>query len=128
MISKKDRDALRRCLQQIEADPQWSRNFAKRKADGESWLDRAFFACGILQTRNLKLLPWQIAPCHSDPAEGDHRHSQFQARKLEAKQYADALRGANLSIFEADPQAALAAAGAREPLHVVEENFSPDAA
>src|SRR6516162_11692021 len=107
MISKKDRDALRRCLQQVEADPAWNRNFARRKADGESWLDRAFGACGILQTRNLKLLPWQIAPCCSHPHPLDHLHFHYHERKLEAAKFADQLRCAGLSIYEPNPPHAL---------------------
>jgi hypothetical protein len=63
-----------------------------------------------LQSRNLKLEGWQIPPCDSDPWEGDHHYPQFEARKLEARVFADEMRKARVSIFEADPKAALASA------------------
>jgi len=122
MISKRDRDALSRCLQQIEADPQWRENFKARKARGDDWATRADAACSILQKRNLKLMPWEIPPCSSDPHPLDHHCPYFQQRKEQAKVFADRLRQHQLSIFEPHPIEALQAiAEARQrELHVIE--------
>ena len=81
-------------------------------------------ACGILQSRNLRLAPWEIAPCNSDPRELDHRRqSEIQARKQAAQQFADEMRRAGLSVFDSDPQRALAAVAEvrqQQALYVVE--------
>ena len=97
-LDPRDQDALDRCLQLRLADPE-RRQQTERMLAADGWLRTARFCSYSLQRRNLRLKPWQAAPClvrEHDPRDADGRA------------LAERLIAAGRSIFEPDPVGALA--------------------
>jgi hypothetical protein len=90
-----DADALRRCLDLMAADPEWS-EFIASKLRNSTWFEAASFAAYSLQADALGLRPWQTPPAMA----GDPAAAALVRR----------LRAAGLSRYEPDPLAALAKA------------------
>ena len=74
-------------------------------------LERALFCCLVVQSESLALKPWECAPCDCDPDPSDK--AGFAEQRRPARQLADRLRAAGLSIYEPDPIAALEETAAR---------------
>jgi hypothetical protein len=97
-LDPRDQDALERCLQLRLADPE-RRQRIERMLAADGWLRTAKFCSYSLQRRNLRLKPWQAAPCmvrEHDPRDADGR------------ELAEQLIRAGLSQYEPDPVRALA--------------------
>ena len=103
-MTRKDLAALRRCIDVAERDPLRR----EQVRDMRPRLERALFCCLVVQSESLALKPWECAPCESDPDPSDKAGFAEQARQL-----ADRLRAAGLSIYEPDPIAALGETAAR---------------
>src|SRR5262245_12087932 len=88
-----DINALEQCLQAAREGDE--RQFFADILKDRDWFDVALSACYHVQIRSLKLYPWQAPPC--------------VGRGAAAEALADKLIRTNLSIFEPDPAAALAA-------------------
>src|SRR5690349_17295048 len=91
-LSPLDQDALARsmklCREQLRRGPQLD---AMLKGDPErgfpprDWFDVALFACNCVQDENLKLRPWEFAPCVGDvagPLLDPNEPRVVQAREL----------------------------------------------
>jgi hypothetical protein len=84
---------------------------SKLRDDG--WWRAAMFAAYHQQTKNLKLLPWQDAPCEFTPKDKPNL-ARAHAGEAEAIALCRRLVAAGLSRWEPDPVKALAAAEARD--------------
>jgi hypothetical protein len=122
-MTRKDLAALRRCIEVVERDPtrrEQIRNMRPR-------LERALFCCSVAQSESLDLKPWECPPCESEPDDSDN--ASYAEQKRRARQLADRLRAAGLSVYEPDPirsleEAAARARGDLPPLQVVSEPSS----
>jgi hypothetical protein len=124
-LTREDREALRRCMELIErADPGITRLLERRAAAGESWEKRALFACAFLQSRAMRLKPWEIAPCNSAAHSTDAMNAEFAERKRRARHLANRLRAVGLSVYEPDPIEALHARAEQRP-HAIEAEAEP---
>jgi hypothetical protein len=106
-MTRQDLAALRRCIAVAERDPMRAeqiRNMRPRLA-------KALFCCSVAQSEALDLRPWECPPSESDPDPSDNASYAEQRRR--ARQVADRLRAAGLSIFEPHPLEALERAAAR---------------
>jgi hypothetical protein len=100
-----DRDALARALALVRASKDPGRRVQiEGKLREEGWFEAASFAAYSVQNRVLGLKPWQDPPCFGHL--GDDPAAAELQRRLEA---------AGLSIFEPDPEGALAAREAGAP-------------
>jgi hypothetical protein len=95
-----DRDALERCMKLAMLDPERAEQLQWRLDQGEEWAGVAAFAAYLVQTRSLRLMPWQEPPSVAD--ENDPNERDKQAQKLLRK-----MLKAGLSRFEPDPRIAL---------------------
>jgi hypothetical protein len=104
-MNRVDREALKRALALLRADPEYSAQILSKLA-AEPWEDVAEFAAFCAQSDSLGLQPWQSAPMYA----GLSPH-QPDALALMVR-----LVGAGLSRFEPDPIAALAQARSASPV------------
>jgi hypothetical protein len=104
ILTEIDRDALRRAYETAAADAEYRAHLDGIEAH-EGWVSAAQSASYHLQVRNLRLRPWQAPPCgcRSDEIGPGYGHSRAEVllRRRMLK--------ANLSLYEGDPEAALAA-------------------
>jgi len=104
-----DREALDHALRTvIEEDPYVHGHSAEERLRRGDWLRAAEGAVYHLQMKNLKLKPWQIPPAwaylaHADLPDNPHGNGEEKAARL-----AKRLLAAGLSIYEPDPERALA--------------------
>ena len=92
-MTRKDQDALRRCVKIFTSDPRRAQQLNEHAERGDSLLKRQLFACYRVQKDSLKLELWETPPCHGDPHPIDERRfPEYQQRKLKARHLADRLR------------------------------------
>jgi hypothetical protein len=107
-VTKQDLAALRACIAVVERDPTRREQIRNMRPK----LERALFACNVAQSEALNLKPWEVCPAESDPDPSDN--ASYAEQKRRARQLADRLRAAGLSIYEPDPIAALGDCSARQ--------------
>jgi len=103
-----DKAALTRAMNIAMADPRY-RDQLLSKAMHQPWREVAEFAASCCQIDAMHLSPWERPPCHGYLLEVNG--TTFCDPK--AGKWYDRLAAANLSIYEPNPPAALAAAKAR---------------
>jgi len=106
-MTRKDLAALRRCIEVAERDPMRREQVRHMRPR----LTKALFCCSVAQSESLDLKPWECPPCESDADPSDN--DSYAEQKRRARQLADRLRAAGLSVFEPDPIRALEDAAAR---------------
>jgi hypothetical protein len=111
-MTKRDLAALRECLALAERDPKLAEQLRDRMRDGQLRLERSLFACWLLQSKNLNLKPWQVAPVDAIDDEDEldpaiFRQTGYMAEWRRAHGVVERLRTQNLSPYTADPLAAL---------------------
>ena len=106
-MTRKDLAALRRCIDVAERDPLRR----EQVRDMRPRLERALFCCSVAQSESINLKPWECPPCESEPDLSDN--TSYAEQKQRARQLADRLRAAGLSIYEPDPIAAFEETAAR---------------
>ena len=106
-LSRTDRDAMRRAIEIVRAQDRVSREQIDEKLTSEPWDEVGAFASYAAQCTTLKLKPWQAPPCHTRGSTNKPSNS-YGNRPTEMK-LRDDLLAARLSVFEPDPEAALAA-------------------
>ena len=81
-MTRNDRDALKLALEMACAEDQGrAYQIASMLEDRDrSWEEVASFASSCCQSRNLKLMPWQLPPCSAD--EDDDGEVDAAAVKL----------------------------------------------
>src|SRR5262245_56299866 len=99
-LSQADRDALERCMEIAQRDPERADQLQGLLGLGWPWDLVADMACHICQARALSLKPWQCSPSSAD--ENDPNERDKDAQKLLRKMLA-----ANVSRYDPDPLAAL---------------------
>jgi hypothetical protein len=106
-MTRKDLAALRRCIEVAERDPMRREQVRHMRPR----LAKALFCCSVAQSESLDLNPWECPPSESEPDDSDNANYVEQRRR--ARQLADRLRAAGLSIYEPDPIAVLEETAAR---------------
>ena len=106
-MTRKDLAALRRCIEVAERD----RMRREQVRHMRPRLTKALFCCSVAQSESLDLKPWECPPAESDPDPNDN--ASYAEQKRRARQLADRLQAAGLSIYEPNPIAALEQAAAR---------------
>jgi len=106
-MTRKDLAALRRCIEVAERDPMRREQVRHMRPR----LTKALFCCSVAQSESLDLKPWECPPCESEPDDSDN--ASYAEQRWRARQLADRLRAAGLSIYEPDPIAALEETAAR---------------
>ena len=106
-MTRKDLAALRRCIEVVERDPMRREQVFNIRPR----LTKALFCCSVAQSESLDLKPWECPACESDSDPSDN--ASYAEQKRRARQLADRLRAAGLSIYEPDPIAALEETAAR---------------
>jgi hypothetical protein len=109
-MTRKDLAALRECLALAERDPMVAEQLRDMARDGRSRIDRALFACAILQDRNLDLKPWQVPPVDAVDDELDPAirwAAGYIAEWQRAHAVVERLLALDLSPYVADPLAAI---------------------
>jgi hypothetical protein len=108
-----DLDALRRCVK-------WAEGYQKRepqiavlphpmpRADSDDWVRIATRLVSVAQSTNLHLQPWQCAPIDTCD-DGDVDDDCYGRRRSEVT-LRQRMVAAGVSIFEPDPERALAEA------------------
>ena len=104
-MTRKDRDALKRCMEIAMTDPLRADQL-RSKLEYESWEDVARFAANCVQGRSLRLRPWESPPCSAEVIWNDGSIR----RDPDAGAMLDRMLAAGLSQYEPDPLAALQAA------------------
>ena len=102
-----DRDAMRRAIEIVRRESFMRREQIDEKLTSEPWEEVGSFAAYAAQCTALKLKPWQAPPCHTRGFT-DNPSDSYGNRPAETK-LRDDLLAAGLSVFEPDPEAALAA-------------------
>lgn len=102
-----DRDAMRRAIEIVRRENFTRREQIDEKLTREPWEEVGAFASYAAQCTALKLKPWQAPPCHTRGFT-DNPSNSYGNRPDEMK-LRDDLLAARLSVFEPDPEAALAA-------------------
>jgi hypothetical protein len=110
-MRKVDREALRRAMGMVEADPV-RQAVAQMKLRDETWEEVALSAAYSCQCDSLHLKPWQPPPMWVD--EDRPRDDHPSAGKVAAWELRRRLIAAGLSIYEPDPIRRLEAAAARQ--------------
>jgi hypothetical protein len=107
-LTAADHDALERALRLMLADKKRREHF-ERLLERYDWQEVATRASYVSQIRVLKLKAWQAPPCENfdDEVDGSYGHSEGE---VELRQR---MRALNISLYEPDPRAAIAAAEAR---------------
>jgi hypothetical protein len=62
-MTPRDRDALRRCYDEMIKDSERAEQFARKVEQGSTWDECAMLASHILQGRSLNLKAWDWPPC-----------------------------------------------------------------
>src|SRR5262245_43190568 len=106
MVTKVDREALKRAIETAKAEDASRRRQIEAKLAEEPWLEVAEFAAYVCQSRSLSLRPWETPPCLASPDPVDERPGSGNRA---AWALAQRLEAAGLSRFEPDPISALAA-------------------
>jgi hypothetical protein len=109
-MTRKDLAALRECLALAERDSMLADQLRRKAQAGEPRLDRALFACAVLQDRNCNLRPWQVPPAEAvddelDPTVG--WKPGYKAEWQRAHAVVERLLALGLSPYVADPLAAI---------------------
>jgi len=94
-IDPLDRDALQRCMDIAMRDPDRADQLQTKLDDGQSWHDVARLAASLVQSRALRLKPWEVPP---SVASEDDKDAHLLLQKMIK---------AGLSRYEPDPRAAL---------------------
>ena len=105
ILTEIDRDALRRAFEAAAAEGVEYREHLAHIETREGWVSAAQSASYHLQVKNLKLRPWQAPPCGCRSDEIGHGYGHSRAEVLLRRR----MLKAGLSLFEGDPEAALAA-------------------
>ena len=112
-LNATDIDALTRALAVTGAEDGGRRKQIDDMLADEAWQDVAVFAASCAQSRSLSLAPWQNVPFRASLADLDQPPGDLSGRRESAELLQRLLR-ANLSPFEPDPLAAIAAAEQRQ--------------
>src|SRR6516162_8637115 len=99
--SMTDQQALEEAMRIARLDPHRAWQLDEKLKD-ESWADVASFAAKCVQSRALRLKPWETAPCDIYDDDPDSPGKRLLRRMLKA----------GVSRYAPDPLAALEAAGA----------------
>lgn len=89
------RDALQRCVEIAQRDPDRADQLQSKLDDGQPWRDVAKFASCLVQSLSLRLRPWEVPP--SLCSERDEDGQRLLRKMLQA----------GLSRYEPDPRTAL---------------------
>jgi hypothetical protein len=100
-----DRDALRRAFEAAAAEGAGYREHLDGIEARDGWVSAAESASYHLQVKNLRLRPWQCPPCSCWSDEVGHGYGRSRAEVMLRRR----MLKANISLFEPDPHAALAA-------------------
>jgi hypothetical protein len=110
-----DKVALERALVACRAQSAARAKQIDDKLRDEPWSEVAEFAAGFIQSKNLGLMPWQLAPSTIN-LETALREPYGEADgRREGAELLKKMLAFGLSKFEADPVAALARAEAEQP-------------
>jgi hypothetical protein len=114
ILTATDEDALKRALAVTRAEDGGRRKqIDDMLADpSRSWQEVTVFAATCAQSRSLNLAPWQLPPFRANLADLDQPLGDVSGRRESAELLQRLLR-ANLSPFEPEPLAAIAAAEQR---------------
>ena len=105
-LSAVDRDALQRCYDTVRAQGSQAAAHLDHIERTSGWREAAESASFGLQCRSLKLKPWEAPPSCTKDNEVDATLWAHKPKEIELRRR---LLVAGLSLFEGDPEAALAA-------------------
>ena len=104
-LSAIDRDALQRCYDTVRAQGSQAAAHLDHIERTSGWREAAESASFGLQCRSLKLKPWEAPPSCTKDNEVDATLWAHKPKEIELRRR---LQAAGLSLFEGDPEAALA--------------------
>ena len=106
-IAEHDREALQRCMELASSKEGDRKEQLDSMLVTRSWFEVASFAASCVQSRALRLRPWEEPPCVCDDHDANERDKNGQALLR-------LLLAAGLSRYEPDPLGALANAETRK--------------